>query len=66
MRHKRTWREKLADSKDLPRIEPISEAMSRTWGEGTIVIPAPPEVDEVMRSVPGESVSSSVGLNDSW
>ncbi len=51
MRGKKTWREKLADSKDLPRVEPISEAMSRTWGEGTIVIPAPPEVDEVTLSL---------------
>jgi hypothetical protein len=34
---KKTWREKLADSKDLPK---------------TMVIPSPAEVDEVMRRVP--------------
>jgi hypothetical protein len=33
----KTWREKLADSKDLPK---------------TMVIPSPAEVDEVMRRVP--------------
>ena len=37
MRRKQTWREKLADSKDLPK---------------TMVIPSPAEVDEVMRRVP--------------
>lgn len=49
---KKSWREKLADSKGLPRVEPITERMSRRWGTGTIVIPAPTEVDEIMRQVP--------------
>ena len=48
----RTWREKLADSKDLPRVVVISEGMSRKFGRGTISLPAPWEVDELMRSVP--------------
>ncbi len=33
-------------------MEPISEGMARQWGEGTMVIPAPREVDEIMRQVP--------------
>ena len=33
---------------------PISRKMSTRWGVGTIVIPAPLEVDEYMRSVPLE------------
>jgi alkylated DNA nucleotide flippase Atl1 len=49
---KKSWREKLADSKGLPRVEPITERMSVRWGEGTIVIPAPVEVDEIMKQVP--------------
>ena len=49
---KNTWTEKLQDSKDLPRVEPISEKMSKRWGKGTIVIPAPIEVDELMKKVP--------------
>jgi alkylated DNA nucleotide flippase Atl1 len=49
---KKSWREKLADSKGLPRVEPITERMSIRWGTGTIVIPAPTEVDEIMRQVP--------------
>ena len=49
---RKTWREKLADSKDFPRVQPISEGMSKTWGKGTIVIPPPSEVDAIMRSVP--------------
>ena len=40
-RGRRTWREKLADAEDLPRIEPISGAMIRIWGAGTVVLPAP-------------------------
>jgi hypothetical protein len=49
---KTTWTEKLNDSKDLPRIEEVSEGMSLRWGTGRWVIPAPLEVDEIMSSVP--------------
>jgi hypothetical protein len=49
---KKTWQEKLADSKDLPKVGPIAGKMSLRWGTGTMVIPAPHEVDEVMRKVP--------------
>jgi hypothetical protein len=49
---KKSWREKLENSKDLPRLEKISEKMSKRWGTGTIVIPAPMEVNEIMRKVP--------------
>ena len=52
MPRRKTWREKLADSKDFPRVQPIPEGMSKKWGSGTIVIPRPSEVDAIMRSVP--------------
>ena len=51
MGRKKTWREKLADSKDLPKVETITEKMSKRWGTGTVVIPAPKEVDEIMKKV---------------
>ena len=49
---KKTWREKLLDSKDMPKVVEVSAAMSQKWGTGTCVIPAPIEVDGIMRSVP--------------
>ncbi len=49
---KKSWTEKLADSKGLPKVEKITEKMSKRWGTGTVVIPAPIEVDEMMRKVP--------------
>lgn len=52
MKPKKSWREKLHDSKDLPKVEPITASMSQRWGTGTFVIPAPIEVDELMRKVP--------------
>lgn len=48
----KSWQEKLADSKGLPKVERITPKMSKRWGRGTVVIPAPKEVDEIMRSVP--------------
>ena len=49
---RKSWQEKLADSKDLPKVVEITDKMSKRWGTGTVVIPAPREVDEVMRQVP--------------
>jgi len=47
-----SWQEKLRDSKGLPKVEKITGRMSKRWGTGTVVIPAPMEVDEIMRRVP--------------
>jgi len=52
MKKKTTWQEKLADSRDLPRVEKIDEKKSKRWGTGTFVIPAPIEVDAIMAKVP--------------
>jgi hypothetical protein len=52
MRTKKTWREKLADSKDLPKVVPLQGKAELHWGKGTIAIPAPLDVDALMRSVP--------------
>lgn len=49
---RKSWREKLADDKDLPRVVEITGRMSTRWGTGTVVIPAPKEIDEIMRQVP--------------
>ncbi len=51
-RLKKTWRERLSEDKDLPRVVEITDKMSRRWGTGTCVIPAPREVDEIMAMVP--------------
>jgi hypothetical protein len=51
-RTRKSWQEKLADSKDLPKVAAITGGMTRRWGTGTMVIPAPVEVDAVMRRVP--------------
>ncbi|MBC8185370.1 MGMT family protein [candidate division KSB1 bacterium] len=52
MKKKKSWQEKLHAKKDLPQVQPITEKMSVRWGTGTVVIPAPIEVDEIMRQVP--------------
>jgi len=52
MAKRKTWSEKLKDSKGLPKVEKITGKMSKRWGTGTVVIPAPMEVDEIMRRVP--------------
>jgi hypothetical protein len=51
-RHKTSWAEKLADDKGFPKVCEIDQTKSKRWGRGTFVIPAPREVDELMRHVP--------------
>ena len=49
---KKSWREKLADDKGLPKVCKSEGKLSKRWGEGTFIIPAPREVDALMKQVP--------------
>jgi len=49
---RKSWKEKLRDNKDLPKVVKITGKMSKRWGTGTVVIPAPIEVDKIMKKVP--------------
>lgn len=48
---KKTWKEKLNDSKDLPRVINLNATAEKRWGGKTMVIPAPIEVDGIMKTV---------------
>lgn len=51
----KSWQEKLRDSRDLPKVVKVPSKMVGRWGTksgDTLLIPAPIEVDEVMRTVP--------------
>lgn len=52
MKPKKSWREKLADDKGLPRVCEVTGKMTKRWGTGRMVIPAPREVDALMKQVP--------------
>ena len=52
MKAKKTWKQKLNDAKGLPKVGRVEGKMSTRWGAGTVVIPAPIEVDQLMRRVP--------------
>jgi hypothetical protein len=49
---KKSWSEKLADDKDLPKVCEATGKLSKRWGYGRFVIPAPCEVDALMKQVP--------------
>jgi len=49
---KKTWREKLEEDRGLPRVLGPDELKNTKWGSGSCVIPAPREVNELMRTVP--------------
>jgi len=52
MAKKSSWTEKMNDSKDLPKIVKLDPKGAQHWHGETMVVPAPIEVDEIMRSVP--------------
>ena len=52
MKAKKSWREKLADDKGLPKVCEVTGKLTKRWGTGRFVIPAPREVDELMKQVP--------------
>ena len=64
VKKKTSWVEKLHDSKDLPKVEQITEKMSQRWGTGTVVIPAPLEVDALMKRVPEGKLVTVNGLRE--
>ena len=49
---KKTWQEKLNDSKDLPKVVRLDARQSKKWGKGTMAIPSPLEVNAIMKKVP--------------
>jgi hypothetical protein len=51
-RRRKSWQEKLADDKDLPKVITIGPKQRARWGEGTCAIPSPREIDRLMRRVP--------------
>lgn len=58
MGKRKSWSEKLNEDKGLPRVVKIEGKMTRRWGEGTVVIPSPREVYEIMKSVPEGRVTT--------
>ena len=52
MAKKKTWREKLSDSKDLPKVVLLKENAQKHWKGRTIAVPSPIEVNEIMARVP--------------
>lgn len=55
----KSWIEKLNDSKDLPKVIKLDEQACKRWGgDGTMIIPAPIEVDELMKKVPKGKVTT--------
>ncbi len=52
MKPNKSWRDKLADDKGLPKVCEVTGKLTKRWGEGRFVIPAPREVDALMKQVP--------------
>ena len=56
---KKSWQEKLTVSNGLPKVGPMDERMARRLGPGTLLVPAPLEVEEIMQSVgEGETITT--------
>ncbi len=56
MAKKKSWQEKLHSPGDLPKLVSLADKHCKGWGDGVMVVPAPLEVDEIMKSVGGRLV----------
>ncbi len=51
MKTKKSWQEKLRTDHGLPKVAPIPARMKKQWGTGKFLVPAPREVDALMKKV---------------
>jgi alkylated DNA nucleotide flippase Atl1 len=58
MRRRKSWREKLENDHGLPQVKPIPPSTRKRRGTGTMVIPAPREVDALISRVPKGQVTT--------
>jgi len=62
MATKKTWTGKLNDSKDLPKVVNLNDKGAEHWHGETMVVPAPIEVDEIMKKVPRGKLTTIDGI----
>lgn len=55
---RRTFREKAADDKDLPRVQKLTGGMQKRFGPGTILLPSVSEIESLMRKIPKGKVTT--------
>lgn len=65
MRKRKSWAERLADDKNLPHIKAIPEKMAKHSGPGSMVVPAPREVDAAIRTVGKRKLVTAREIADS-
>ena len=62
MGRKKTWREKLLDSKDLPKVVLLKENAQKHWKGNTMAIPSPMEVKQIMAGIPRGKLITIEGI----
>ena len=49
---RKTWKEKLNETKDLPKVVEVPDDAAHRWGGKRIAIPLPKDVEQWIREVP--------------
>jgi hypothetical protein len=61
---RKSWREKM-NNPDLPKLVAMPANMRKRFGEGTMLVPSPTEVEALIRQVPKGSIITVSQLRDS-
>ncbi len=64
MGKKKSWREKLLNSKDLPKVVSLNENAQKHWKGNTMAIPSPVEVNQIMARVPRGKLITIAGIRE--
>lgn len=59
---RKTWRQKLEDSKGLPKVVDIPANMQPQLGRGRLLIPSPKMIDAAIRTIPRGSTRTTPEL----
>jgi 6-O-methylguanine DNA methyltransferase, DNA binding domain len=63
MKTRRSWREKM-DNPNLPKVVDIPPLWQKRWGNGSMLIPSPRQVEALMRAVPKGRLITVTGIRE--
>ncbi|HTQ58148.1 MAG TPA: MGMT family protein [Bryobacteraceae bacterium] len=63
MKARKTWREKM-NNPNLPKVVPVLPQMRKRYGQGTMLVPSPKEVDAFMRTVAKGQVATLTQIRE--
>jgi len=63
MKTRKSWREKM-NNPNLPKVVDVPAGMRKRFGQGTMVVPSPREVERLMQTVPEGRLTTAARIRE--